>query len=153
MAPKPTQTLSQAFEAMGVPYDAREGLTALAVAQNVAYSLPLPTELQGDVDAYYTEQCLPIAREAIGNFNESSVLDINYALLIAKLYWECRYKVLFCPQSPEALQAITCMVEQKLGQIPGPQVTTESLHSLDPDGPYHELVPTLRGFLGLPQEA
>jgi len=153
MAPKPTQTLTQAFEAMGVPYDAREGLTALAVAQNVAYSLPLPQEAQGDCDAYYAEQCLPIAREAIGNFNESSVLDVNYALLVTKLYWECRYNVLFCPQSPEALQAITCMVEQKLGQIPGPQVSAESLHSLDPEGAYAGLLPTMRGFLNLPQEA
>lgn len=152
MAPKPTQTLTRAFEAMGVPFDAREGLTALAVAQNVAYSLPLPAEAQGDMDAYYNDQCLPIAREAVGNFNESSTLDVGYALLVIKLYWECRYRVLFCPQSPEALKAITHMVEEKLGQIPGPVVSAESLHGLDPEGPYAALLPTMRGFLGLSQE-
>lgn len=149
MAPKPSQTLNQAFEAMGVPYDAREGLTALAVAQRVAYSLPMPDGPQGDPCEFYNAQCLPVAKEAIAGFNEASVLDFEYALTVTKLYWECRYNILFNPQSPEALAAITAMVEAKLGAIPGPTVSAESLHGLSPTGPYAALLPAVESYLNL----
>ena len=143
MIPKPNHALTEAYRAAEVPLSQRDSLTALGVGRVVGYSLPLPPEKQGDKETYFEEMCLPIAKEAISNYNEASVLDFDYALKVAHLFWCVRYDILFDPHSQAALCAATAMVKEKLGADPA----CESMDELNPGGRLESVHASIESYL------
>lgn len=109
-------SLSQAFDHAQVPLEARDKVTALAAARRLGYSLPLPTEPVGSPIDYYNANYGAQANSGIGAMNEVAVMDYDFALKAAQLYWLARYKVLHEPESSEAVQAVTGLVESLMGQ-------------------------------------
>jgi hypothetical protein len=109
-------SLSQAFDVAGVPLADREYVTALAAGRRTAYSLPLPAEPIGSPVDFYNESYAKQAEASLGALNEASVLDFEFALAVAKLYWLARYRVLHVPESSEAMKAVTGLVEELLNR-------------------------------------
>lgn len=109
-----TPSLTQSFDQVGIPLDQRESVTALAAARRVAYGLPMPHEPVGSPSIYFRTNYQSQASQALGQINEVSVIDFELALKAAQLYWLARYKVLHQPDSSEAVQAVTGLVEALL---------------------------------------
>lgn len=115
-------SLTQAYNEAGVPLAARDRVASLAAARRVAYSLPLPNAPLGSPVDYYNSNYAAQAEEAVCALNEAAVMDIDFALASARLYWLARYKVLFEPESSEAMQAVTGLVQSLLAQQPVPDL-------------------------------
>lgn len=107
-------SLTQSFDQVGVPLDQRDAVTALAAARRVAYGLPMPQEPVGSPSIYFRTNHSAAARQALGDINEVSVIDFDLALKAAQLYWLARYKVLHQPDSSEAVQAVTGLVQSMI---------------------------------------
>lgn len=108
--------LSDAYRDADVPAEARARVAAIAAAKRVAYMTPLPSEPVGSPSAYYDEQFDKVNDGRIGLMNEAAVMDYDFALKAAKLYWLARYKVLHEPDSIETMRAVTGIVESLLNQ-------------------------------------
>lgn len=111
-----TPSLTQAFDGAGVPLSQRDSVTAFAAAKRVAYSLPMPIEPVGSPIDYYNATYAAQANAAIGGMNEAAVMDYDFALKIAQLYWLARYQVLHAPDSSEAMTAVTGLVQSLLAK-------------------------------------
>lgn len=141
-------TPSQILSGAGVPLPQREGVVAIAAARRVAYSLPLPSEPVGDACDFYANTLAAQANSALGELNESAVCDYDFALLACRLFWETRYKIVFEPESAEAMAAVTALVEGELSKAsaPLPVAALESLHAFDAGSPFVGVRSALEAF-------
>lgn len=111
-------SLSKVYDEAGVALSARELVTAMAAARRVGYSLPMPQEPIGSPIDFYNENYASQAETAIGGMNEAAVMDFDLSLAVTKLYWLARYKVLWEPDSSEAMEAVTGLVEKLMARHP-----------------------------------
>lgn len=111
-------SLTKVYDEACVPLASRELVTAVAGARKVAYSLPLPQDPVGSPIDFYNANYGSQAEAAVGSMNEAAVMDFDFCLTVAKLYWLARYKVLHDPDSSEAMAAVTGLVQSLLDQLP-----------------------------------
>ncbi len=144
-------SLTQSFEALAVPLGQREVITALAAARKTAYELPLPAAPVENYHDHYEATLYPQVCASLGQLNEATVLDFDFAEAAAKLFWISRYKLLHQPSNPDVMAAVTQLMELELAAQGTPvdaAVAVESLHALDAGQPYELLSHTFAELWG-----
>ena len=93
----------------GADEDRRRVITA-TVAKAVAYALPLPGQKVESFRQWYILQAEPLAKEAISDINEVSVIDVRMSLELTFQILRARYAVAFDPHSLELHKVVDTLV-------------------------------------------
>ena len=70
-------------------------LSEMSIAKAIANKLQLPSSEVKEPAAHYTTFCLGQARTLLSRVNELKVVDISATLEYIRIFWLCRYNILF----------------------------------------------------------
>lgn len=91
--------LQTASSIRDVPIVVRGKIFAYAVGMAVGCNTPLPASPLTDIDEYYVQHVERSAARIVSEFNESTIMDVKHAMIVAKNVWRQRYDIAHqCPR-------------------------------------------------------
>lgn len=96
----------------------KENLISFAIAQAVAYGLPLPSSPVNSISAHYNNNFAIEVSRKVSAFNEHMVIRVNDILEIISKVYRYRYALVYTPTEGDALNIITFMMSVENNYIP-----------------------------------
>lgn len=96
----------------------KENLISFAIAQAIAYGLPLPSSPVNSISAHYNNNFAIEVSRRVSAFNEHMVVRVADILEIINKVYRYRYSLVYNPTEGDALNIISFMMSVENNYIP-----------------------------------
>lgn len=96
----------------------RETLVSFALAQSLAFTLPLPSSPVNSASAYYNQNYATEVSRLVSDFNEHFVVRTQEVLEITSKVYQYRYALVYEPTSDASLSVLTVLLSKSNEYLP-----------------------------------